>query len=189
MFGVRNYSGVCAYACRHPQVAAYIASTMSAIRPWVANGQLQSVTIVVLLVKSRRVVARYVYDLSAGTGASDDAAVATLDAALRGHVVRLLAVGGVDMGDVANLHNATSNADDVPVAEPAAGGKDELTFDVLASTAGVPVPVNWTSVDMLSPEVHGMRDAVVTPIKDGAAVDTDPIVVTSRVEREAEHLN
>lgn len=153
---------------------------------------IQSLVIVVFNTTSRKLVARYVYDLvlfdSASSTSSadgteseiDSTQLAAIDEQLRNHTARLLASSGFVLENMAQEHAAMQDK----TVEDAKGHQegttdDELSFDYVIATTGVGSDDRWISAD--GAERWEINSPVVTPIKDGDQF-SQVLALTSRVE-------
>lgn len=146
-------------------------------------------------VKTRKLVARYVYDIDVNVDVNSDPAssarageadLASLDLQLRAHVTRLMAVGGpYNVANLDRVQASITNYDDKNKSKKKDKGadSDEKSFDVLVNTTGINTPAEWVPAN--SAEQWAATNAVATPIKDAdhtcitaavcARVETDEI--------------
>lgn len=153
---------------------------------------VQSLVIVVFNTATRRLIARYVYDLvlfdsAASNSITDEteteiaaSQLAGIDEQLRSHTARLLASGGFVLENMAQEHAAMQDE----TVENTAGHQadradDELSFDYVIATTGVSGDDRWVSAD--GAERWEIDTPVVTPIKDGDFFN-QVLALTSRIE-------
>lgn len=170
--------------------------------------EVESVTIVVFQLQSRKVVARYVYDVNLENELSDEpnaanvlqnntgeaegttnvteADLAALDAQIRAHVTRLMATAGHNMTTITDKYNAISD-----VARDNIDTSNEKSFDILVATLGIVPEKDWTPAD--GAERWPLKDPVATPIKDADPYSTTASIscrveIAREVEGSAENL-
>lgn len=141
---------------------------------------------------TRRLIARYVYDLVLFDPVSSSESVdgtegevpasqlAAIDEQLRCHMSRLLALGGFAAEKLAQEHAITQDLIAEDAAPRQAGQVNvELSFDYVIATTGVGKHDRWISAD--GDERWDIDTPVVTPIKDGDRFDP-VLTLTSRME-------
>lgn len=142
---------------------------------------MQTIIIVIFRVRTRHIVARYVYDISLPEASHEAVSsepsrvapsqLAALDAQMRAHITRLMASAGYDMGTLAQAHSASDPAAQVNRASTTKSlhssswrQEEECSFDLVVDTRGVSVANDWIPAD--GQERWDVANAIATPIKD-----------------------
>lgn len=163
LFVLRRKYGIATMCSKHPTLNSYITRTVTALRPWLQSGQVQSVSIPIFTKEqqhpSRRVAhARYVFEIATLPDAAPSAAdLAALDAQLRAHLCRLLA--------------------EVPPTPGVRG--QEILWDFVVRTSGVRVGRDWVPAD--GEERCEIERPIALPLKD-----VDPNATTFAIASRAE---
>lgn len=186
MFGMRNYDGLCVFVCRHPEVVEYITTTMGSVHEWMGKDQVEGVTFVIFSTSTRKLIAKYVYDIDILVDnlnpEINEFDLASLDSQLRAHVSRLMATGThipFQMSQLSRVQSAN------PSLLEHNNSDDETSFDVLVHTTGTNHRhfVDWVPAN--NREVWAAACPIATPIKD-ADPTCGTAAICARVEIDVE---